>query len=262
MMSQQNIEFVEDVPYADRDADEILRLDIDGFDGPIDLLLNLAQTQKVDLREISILQLVDQYISYIESMKNLKIVIAADYLVMASWLAFLKSKLLLPQQENEEEPSGAAMAEALTFQLRRLKAMQELADKLWARPKLGVGIFARGNPEGLQMRFKSNFDISLVELLKAYGDIDQQKQAANYRIEEFQLMTVEQALERFQTMLGKIKSWTVLSHFYTEAGISPLYNRSVVASVFSASLELAKDGRVELRQDKPFGDIYLKGKAA
>lgn len=243
--------------------DELLYLDLGAFEGPIHLLLDLARDQKVDLAQISILTLVDQYISYIENAKNLRIVIAADYLVMASWLAFLKSKLLLPQDEDEEdEPSGEALAEALTFQLKRLESMRTAAEALFARPRKNYDFWERGAPEGLIIDRQSVYDMDLYELLTAYGDMNRRKDFSSYKPEAYRLLSLDDALERLERMMGKFKSkvWTRLKDLLPDDLLpnQPLYTKSAVASTFVATLELAKRGLLSLRQDKAFDDIYLK----
>ncbi len=246
------------------DMDALL-LNIDGYEGPIDVLLDMARTQKVDLREISILQLARQYLSFVDRAKELRLDLAAEYLVMAAWLAYLKSRLLLPHtQEDEGQLSGEQMAEALQFQLRRLEAMKNSADALMKRPRLGQDFFARGMPEGLKTKFSTTYDVSLYDLLKAYGDINRRKEYKTYELPTFSVMTMDEAVERMSKMLGNLPRsgphsvWTTLQSFLPEAGSDPLYYRSTVASTFTAGLELAKQGKLEIRQDGPFRPIYLR----
>ncbi|MCB1531024.1 MAG: segregation/condensation protein A [Rhodospirillales bacterium] len=262
-------EFEEDPPRRDilpdeNDADALL-LNIDGYEGPIDVLLEMARHQKVDLREISILQLVRQYLNFVERAKVLRLDLAAEYLVMAAWLAYLKSRLLLPQDEGAEgEPSGEVMAEALQFQLRRLEAMREAADKLMARPRLGYSVFARGMPEGLGTSFQTHWQVSLYDLLKAYGDIQRRKEYGNYELPVFNIMSMEEAVDRMNKMLGNLprsgpySAWATLQSFLPENIRDSLYFRSSLASTLTAGLELAKQGRVEIRQDGAFRPIYLR----
>lgn len=258
---------------SDTDQDgEHLYLKLESYEGPLDLLLDLARDQKVDLAHISILTLVDQYIGFIESAKELEIVIAADYLVMASWLAYLKSKLLLPQDEDDEvEPSGQAMADALTFQLKRLVSMRERGADIIALPKKNINFWPRGNPEGIIVARNSVFNVELIDILKAYGDMNRKKQFSSYKPEAYRLVALDEALDRMAQMLGRIKkvAWKRLQDFLpkglkqetfeTEKGKS-LYTKSAIASTFVACLELAKRGDVTLRQDSAFSDIYLKRK--
>jgi segregation and condensation protein A len=246
------------------DVDAFL-LNIDGFEGPIDVLLEMARNQKVDLREISILQLVRQYLAFIERAKELRLELAAEYLVMAAWLAYLKSRLLLPQEKDEStELSGEQMAEALQFQLRRLEAMREAADKLLARPQLGVNVFARGMPEGLKTSYKTQWQVNLYDLLKAYGDITRRQEYNTYELPIFNIMTMEEAADRLAKMLGNLPRtgphsvWTTLESFIPENIKDPLLLRSTVASTFTAGLELAKQGKLEIRQDGAFRTIYMR----
>ena len=246
------------------DIDALL-LNIDGYEGPIDVLLDMARTQKVDLREISILQLVRQYLEFVERAKELRLELAAEYLVMAAWLAYLKSRLLLPQEQTEGvELSGEQMAEALQFQLRRLEAMREAAQKLMERPQLGINVFARGMPEGLQTRFQTHYQVTLFDLLKAYGDINRRKEYNTYELPIFNVIGMEEAADRLAKMLGNLPRsgphsvWTTLQSFIPEGIKDPLLIRSSVASTFTAGLEMAKQGTLEMRQDGPFRTIYLR----
>lgn len=262
-----NPEFEEDPPRREQeqaDADQLL-LNIDGFEGPIDILLELARKQKVDLKQVSILQLARQYLGFIERAQQMNLELAAEYLVMAAWLAYLKSRLLLPQEEGaEDEPSAEEMAEALQFQLQRLEAMQNAAEALMARPQLGVSRFARGHQEGLRTREKVKWDVKLYDLLKAYGDIRARKENKNYDLPTFILMSAEAAMERMTKMLGRLPKkgmnsvWTTLQSFIPEDVTDEIYGRSALASSLTAGLELAKQGKIELKQDGAFRPIYLR----
>ncbi len=249
---------------GDHEADAFL-LNIDGYEGPIDVLLDMARNQKVDLREVSILQLARQYLEFVERAKALRLDLAAEYLVMAAWLAYLKSRLLLPRDESKPgEPSGEAMAEALQFQLRRLEAMREAAQKLMALPQLGKNVFARGMPEGLKVSFNTSWDVTLYDLLKAYGDIKRRAEFSTYELPTFNVMSMEAAIDRVTAMLGNLPRtgphtvWATLQSFLPENITDPLYLRSSIASTFTAGLELAKQGKVEIRQDGLFRPIYLR----
>lgn len=251
-------------PEGEHEADSLL-LNLDGFEGPIDVLLEMARNQKVDLREISILQLARQYLDFIERAKDLRLDLAAEYLVMAAWLAYLKSRLLLPREKDDQEgPSGEAMAEALAFQLRRLESMRDAVKKLMNRPQLGVNIFGRGMPEGLHVRYNATYQVSLYDILGAYGDIRRRAEASTYELPTFNVMTMEEAVDRMRKMLGNLPMsgpqsvWTTLQSFMPENIQDPLLRRSSLASTFTAGLELAKQGKVEIRQDGTFRPIYIR----
>lgn len=238
---------------------EQLVLNLDGYEGPIDVLLTLAKDQKLDISKISILQLAEQYLSFIETARQLRIEVAADYLVMAAWLAYLKSRMLVPEPEGQAEPTGAELAEALQFQLRRLEAMQKVAQQLWERPRLGVDFFRRGYAEGLKTVIKPVFELSQYDLLTAYGDITRQKEGSVYTIKAFTLLSVDDALERLAVMLGKFpQEWQSLEDFLPEDLTDALINRSAWAATFGATLEMAKRGEVEIRQENNFAPIYLR----
>ncbi len=248
---------------GEHEADALL-LNIDGYEGPISVLLELARNQKVDLTKISILQLVRQYLSFIERAKQRNLELAAEYLVMAAWLAYLKSRLLLPREENEEEASAQDMAEALQFQLRRLEAMQKAADKMMERPQLGQSVFARGAPEGLAVRMQVKWDVSLYDILKAYGDINRRQNESHYDLPEFKLMSTDDALARMTRMLGQLprkgmkSAWATLESFIPEGIKERLFGRSALASILTASLEMAKQGKLEIRQDGLFRPVYMR----
>jgi segregation and condensation protein A len=260
-------EFQEDPPRMDGDeahqADALL-LNIDGFEGPIDVLLVMARDQKVDLTHVSILQLARQYLDFIDRAKELKLELAAEYLVMAAWLAYLKSRLLLPREPGDPEPDAEAIAEALQFQLRRLESIQKAAADLFGLPQLGQGIFPRGMPDGLRVNTSTIFETSLIDLLRSYGDIERRKQSSSYELPVFHLMSLEAAMERLTKMLGQLPRkgphsvWTTLHSFLPENVRDKLYVRSALASTFTAGLELAKQGKIEIRQDGLYRPIYLR----
>lgn len=245
--------------------DELL-LNIDGYEGPIDILLVMARDQKVDLAKISILQLTRQYLEFMERAKALNLDLAAEYLVMAAWLAYLKSRLLLPREEtaNGNQPSADQMAEALQFQLRRLESMKNAAVALFRRPYLGNGIYGRGTPEGLAIKTDITWDVSLFDLLKAYGEIRRRQEFSTFELPTFSIMTMEEALDRVGVMLGKLprkgpySAWVTMDSLMPEKVKDPLYGRSSRASTFTAGLELVKQGKVEIKQDGLFRPIYLR----
>lgn len=258
-------DFQEDPPKTkvSHEADALL-LNIDGFEGPIDVLLELARNQKVDLMQVSILQLVRQYLSFMDRAKELNLDLAAEYLVMAAWLAYLKSRLLIPRENNEVDPSAEEMAEALQFQLRRLEAMRDAADKLMELPQLGQDVFARGAPEGVQIRTTTTWNVKLYDLLKAFGDIRRRIEGQNYDLPTFNLMSTENAMSRLTRMLGQLPRkgmgsvWSTLESFMPEGIKDKLFGRSALASTFTAGLELAKQGKLEIKQDGLFRPIYMR----
>jgi segregation and condensation protein A len=239
-----------------------LVVDLEGYEGPIDVLLALARQQKVDLIHISILQLADQYLTFIGEARRLRLEIAADYLVMAAWLAYMKSRLLLPEAEDDDdEPSGPEMAEALAFQLRRLEAMQDAGAKVMALPRLGRDVFPRGAPEGVEIIRTPVYELSLYELLKAYGEHTKRSHVTSLEIQATELYSMDDALDRLGRVLGRVPDWQTLQAFLPTHIRDQLVYRSAVASTLAASLELVRDGKLELRQSNTFGPIYLRSRA-
>lgn len=244
-------------------AEASLFLKLGSFEGPIDLLLELCRQQKVDLKEISVLALAEQYIEFISTAQGLDLEIAADYLVMAAWLAYLKSRLLLPKDEiREEEPSAEAMAEWLAFQLQRLQAMRDWAENLFARPQMGQHFFKRGyslEPQKAEpIPGEITYEVGLYDLLKAYGDMFGRKQGQHLVIEATDYFSMEEAVERLKSWVGKLPDWQELLNFLPENMKNKALVRSAVASTFAACLELAKQHSISLRQLQPFGPIYIK----
>ncbi|MCE2510589.1 MAG: segregation/condensation protein A [Alphaproteobacteria bacterium] len=251
----------ESPPIANAEGQFVLNLT--GFEGPIDVLLALAREQKLDLSQISILELADQYLDFIVHARKQHLEIAADYLVMAAWLAYLKSKLLLPEPEEDEDgPSAAEMAEALAFQLRRLEAMQEASQRLFALPQLGRDVFNRGNPEGITIIGKSVYVLSLYDLLRSYGEIQGRAELGMLHIEPTNLFTMEEGLKRLSAMLGGTPDWQTLRSYLPAVPEGGLRRRSAIASTFSASLELVRTGKAELRQEQNFGPLYIRARDA
>jgi segregation and condensation protein A len=244
------------------DPPEQLVLELDGYEGPIDLLLALAREQKVDLGKISILALADQYLAFIARQRTLRLEIAADYLVMAAWLAYLKSRLLLPQPTEEDEPSAAELAAALEHRLKLLEALQTAGRRLMARPRLGHDVFLRGAPEGLTVIAIPVYELGLYELLRAYGQSRRRSAQTVLAIEPSIFFSMDDALRRLARFLGHLPDWRELTSFLPEAARGELLRRSALAATFAATLELARDGRIELRQDRAFGPIYLRSAAA
>lgn len=252
------VEPFEDDPPAVRVTRDDFVVDLDGFEGPLDLLLALARQQKVDLRGISILALAEQYLSFITEARRLRLEIAADYLVMAAWLAYLKSRLLLPDSRLDEEPSGEELAHRLQFQLERLQAMREVVDELLARERFGIDVFPRGMPEGVRVIRDSIWDCSLYDLLRAYADQSVRGNVTTLRLNPPKAFTMEEALRRLESMLGRLPDWASLESFLPGELGTAFERRSAVASTVAASLELTRSGRLQLRQSKPFGPIFVK----
>lgn len=235
-----------------------LVVDVDGYEGPLDLLLTLARAQKVDLAKISILELAEQYLAFVEEAKRLELELAADYLVMASWLAYLKSRLLLPPPEEDEEPSAEEMAARLAFRLQRLEAMRDCAAKLMARNRLGRDVFARGMPEGVRVIRKSQYTAELYDLLKAYATQRAVQKIETLHVARQPVLAIEDARKRLESMLGVIVDWDRIDALVPPEFATGLSRRSAIASTFSASLEFAKDGRIELRQAAAFEPLYVR----
>jgi len=255
-------EFQEDViSISDRVAAEALIVDVGAFEGPLDLLLTLSRTQKVDLRQISILALAEQYLVFVEKAKQLRLELAADYLVMAAWLAFLKSRLLLPPDPAEEGPSGEELAAHLAFQLERLEAMRNAAAKLMARDQLGRDFFARGITEDVQRVRRVTYTATLLDLMQGYARIRTRDDFRPFVMDRQHVMTMEQALERMRGLIGFAGDWTDISSYLPDGWDSdPQRVRSTTAATFAASLELAKEGKIEIRQGDTFAPIQIRKK--
>lgn len=240
-------------------AAEALIVDVDGYEGPLDLLLMLSRTQKVDLRKISVLALAEQYLAFIERAKSLRIELAADYLVMAAWLAFLKSRLLLPPDPADEGPSGEELAAHLAFQLERLSAMRDAAAKLMARDQKGRDFFVRGIPENVSRVRKVTYTATLLDLMQGYARIRTKDEFRPYAFERDHVFTLEQALERMRGLIGYAGDWTDLMSYLPEGWESdPARRRSATASHFAASLELVKTGAIQIRQTDVFAPIQIR----
>jgi len=246
---------------ADRWAEEVLVVDVSGFEGPLDLLLTLSRTQKVDLMQVSVLQLADQYLAFVEQARALRIELAADYLVMAAWLAFLKSRLLLPPDPEAEGPSAEDLAAHLAFQLERLQAMREVASRLMARDRLGQQRFPRGAPETVTRSRQVAWQAGLIDLMRAYARLRTRDEFRPYAFDRKDVFTMEQALDRLRTMLGYAGDWTSLASFLPDGwDADPQRRRSATAATFAATLELARQGRIELQQAGTFAPLNIRNK--
>jgi len=239
-----------------RDDPDALTLSLDGWEGPLDLLLDLARGQKVDLAQISILELVEQYLAYLAQARELKLEIAADYLVMAAWLAYLKSCLLLPK-DPQADPSPEEIALRLQMRLLRLDAMREAGARLLGRDRLGRDVFARGEPEGLRLVRKANWQVAPFDLFAAYGAIKARNQPQMHIVHARSVMTLEEAIERVSRLLGIAVEWTAIEDFLPATQDRQL-RRSALASSFVAALELARRGLLHLAQDEPFAPLKLR----
>lgn len=258
-MADTDWEQPERIAPEDRLAAEALIVDVDGFEGPLDLLLMLSRTQKVDLRKISVLRLAEQYLGFVEQARTLRIELAADYLVMAAWLAFLKSRLLLPPEPGDAGPSAEDLAAHLAFQLERLQAMRDAAARLMGRDQLGRDFFARGVPEDLTHQRQVKWTATLLDLMRAYAQIRTRDEFRPFVLDRENVYTMEQALDRLRGLIGYAGDWATLVSFLPEGWDgTPMARRSVLASHFAAVLELAKRGQVVLRQGETFAPIELR----
>lgn len=244
--------------FEDRPAGQIFVVDIDGFEGPLDLLLALARAQKLDLTKIAILPLAQQYLDFIAEARRLRLEVAADYLVMAAWLTFLKSKLLLPDEDGEEEPTGEELAAHLAHRLKRLEAMREAGAKLFTRKRLGRDFFARGMPEGLRLVRESAWDATVYDLLKAYALQRQRSAVDTIHFSARPVWSIQDARERLEVILGQAVDWAPLDALLAEFLGDAEMRRTVMASALSASLELTREGHADLKQKRAFAPIYMR----
>jgi segregation and condensation protein A len=257
-MAQESFDIM-DTSVADRVAAEALIVDVGAFEGPLDLLLTLSRTQKVDLRKVSILALARQYLAFVEQAKALRLELAADYLVMAAWLAFLKSRLLLPPDPEDEEPSGEELAAHLAFQLERLEAMRNVAARLMGRDQLGRDFFVRGLTEDVARVRRVTYTASLLDLMQGYARIRTRDDFRPFVMDRENLMTMEEALDRLRHLIGFAGDWTdIVSYLPPEWEADPVRRRSATAATFAASLELVKEGRIDIQQGDTFAPIQIR----
>ena len=242
------------------DTSNEFNLSLDGYEGPIDLLLDLAKKQKFNLSNISILDLAEQYINFIQKFKGLHLEIAADYLVMASWLTYLKSRLLLPKEKKEEEHTPEELEAALKYQLQRLEAMQNISKILYARPLIERDIFYRGFADGIKVKYKISYTSNLYDLLKSYSSIISKNHISSLTIPSSDLYSVEEAIQRLKNIFSSIKEWTNFINLIPKLTGNKMVNKSAISSNFVASLELAKNGLIEVRQKETFGNIFVRAK--
>lgn len=240
----------------------LLIIDVDGFEGPLDLLLELARHHKIDLKQISILALAEQYLVFIEKARRLQLELAADYLVMAAWLAYLKSRLLIPAPPGSDEAPPEDLAARLAFRLQRLQAMRTASENLMKRNVLGRDVFARGAPEPLQFDTKREYADNLIDLLKAYAERRQKKmRRQTYTIKKQPTWSIKEARIALERLVGVMDDWGTFDSWLADYMMEPGMRRSVTASSFTASLELAREGLLELRQEGPFKPLYLRRRA-
>jgi segregation and condensation protein A len=256
-MIAEDIQF--ETELLERASDEpALVIDVEGFEGPLDLLLTLARQQKVDLAKISILALADQYLAFIEEARKLRLELAADYLVMAAWLAYLKSRLLLPEQHEPDGVSAEDMATALAQRLRRLEAIRQVAEQLLGRPQLGREVFARGLPEPIADIKKPEWSATLYDLLSAYAGQRQKQARAFVRLPKRTVWSLAEAREAVERLIGLATDWCALDDYLIAYMVEPSHAATVRASSFAATLELVREGRVEMNQQTAFAPIYLR----
>jgi len=234
-------------------------ISLNSYEGPIGLLLELARKQKVDLSEVSILELAEQYIQYINKYQDIHLEIAADYLVMAAWLTYLKSRLLLPKEEKSDDHTPEELEEALKYQLQRLEAFQSVSKKLYKRPLIGRDVFYGGSSEGLKVKYNITYSSTLFDLLRAYSTIIQQDEKASHLTIAFsELYSVDHAIQRLKGIFGEVTEWTNLLNLIPKFNNKNIINKSILSSNFVASLELAKNGFIDVKQHNPFGNIFVK----
>ncbi len=242
---------------------EALIVDVEGFEGPLDLLLELARHHKVDLAQISILALAEQYLAYIDSARKMRLEVAADYLVMAAWLAYLKSRMLIPQPAGSEETPPEDLAARLAFRLQRLQAMRDAAAKLMARNLYERDVFGRGNPEPLVVETQREYADNLIDLLKAYTERRQRKaRHQNYTLKRHTTCSIKEAREALERLVGTMRDWGAFDTWIAEYLAPPEMRRSMRASSFTASLELVREGLIEMRQDDAFRPIFMRKRAS
>lgn len=255
MTTAQTDWFDTPVPPADED---VMYVDVDGYEGPLDLLLDLARRQKVDLASISVLALAEQYLAFIETVREKRIEVAADYLVMAAWLAYLKSRLMVPQAPSDDEPSGEMLAAMLQFRLKRLEAMRRTASQLMNRPRLGFQVYARGMPEPIEIARTSLWEASLFDVLKAYSAQRERGSSTDYSPLLRTVWSLQDARDILQRLIGDSFDWVPMDTYLAEYLASPKERATVRASTFASSLELVRQGQIELKQTETFGPLFMR----
>ena len=245
-------------PPAPPATEDVLRVDVGGYEGPLDLLLDLARRQKVDLSGISILALAEQYLSFIDKVRERRIEVAADYLVMAAWLAYLKSRLMVPQAPGDDEPSGEMLAAMLQFRLKRLEAMRNAANRLMNRPRLGFQIYPRGAPEPMEISRHAIWEASLYDLLKAYSSQRERGITSDYAPRLRTVWSLQDARDILERLIGESQEWISLDAYLVDYLSTPAERATVRASSFASSLELVRQGQIDIRQTEPFGPLFMR----
>ncbi|WP_332685945.1 segregation and condensation protein A [Devosia sp.] len=239
-------------------AEDVMYVDVNGYEGPLDLLLDLARRQKVDLAAISVLALAEQYLAFIETVREKRIEVAADYLVMAAWLAYLKSRLMVPQAPSDDEPSGEMLAAMLQFRLKRLEAMRRAASQLMNRPRLGFQIYARGMPEPIEVNRRNHWEATLYDLLKAYSTQRERGISTDYSPIQRTVWSLQDARDILQRLIGDSFDWIPMDLYLAEYLASPSERATIRASSFASSLELVRQGQIDIRQTETFGPLLMR----
>ena len=242
--------------------EDVMYVDVGGYEGPLDLLLDLARRQKVDLAAISVLALAEQYLAFIETVREKRIEVAADYLVMAAWLAYLKSRLMVPQAPSDDEPSGEMLAALLQFRLKRLEAMRNAASQLMNRPRLGFQVYARGMPEPIEIKRTSLWEATLYDLLKAYAGQRERGVATDYSPIQRTVWSLQEARDILQRLIGDSFEWVSMDSYLADYLVTPAERATIRASSFASSLELVRLGQIDLRQTETFGPLFMRRRKA
>jgi Uncharacterized conserved protein len=242
--------------------EDVMYVDVGGYEGPLDLLLDLARRQKVDLAAISVLALAEQYLAFIETVREKRIEVAADYLVMAAWLAYLKSRLMVPQAPSDDEPSGEMLAALLQFRLKRLEAMRSAASQLMNRPRLGFQVYARGMPEPIEIKRTSLWEATLYDLLKAYAGQRERGVTTDYSPIQRTVWSLQEARDILQRLIGDSFEWVSMDSYLADYLATPAERATIRASSFASSLELVRLGQIDLRQTETFGPLFMRRRKA
>lgn len=254
-MTTAQTDWFDTPPPAD---DDIMYVDVDGYEGPLDLLLDLARRQKVDLAAISVLALAEQYLAFIETVREKRIEVAADYLVMAAWLAYLKSRLMVPKAASDDEPSGEMLAAMLQFRLKRLEAMRRAASQLMNRLRLGHQVHARGMPEPIEIARTSLWEASLYDVLKAYSAQRERGAFTDYSPLQRTVWSLQEARDILQRLIGDSFDWVPMDGYLAQYLVEPSERATVRASSFASSLELVRQGEIDLKQTETFGPLLMR----